>query len=155
MRSAPYVAPGGRGTCCLACMQQLPKKMKPLRQRRKDVVTGAPLLTASCFFHWQEGARGTHFSQSSQLPGRPGKSTCHTGGFTPKLRGIIPWLTKFHLGHRFLRVWACAAKSETAWVASAIAMALCRAISLTCTMLWLISSLVADCSSLAAAMAFT
>ena len=52
-------------------------------------------------------------------------------------------------------VWACAASSDTAWAASPMASAVCRDMSLTWTMDWLISSEAADCSSLAVAMALT
>ena len=56
---------------------------------------------------------------------------------------------------RSVSPWAWAARSDTALAASAMASALCLAISLTWTMDWLISSLAADCSSLAVAMALT
>ena len=56
---------------------------------------------------------------------------------------------------RFVSPCAWAARSDTALAASPMASALCLAMSLTWTMDWLISSLAADCSSLAVAMALT
>ena len=53
------------------------------------------------------------------------------------------------------RLCACAARSCTALDASSIVCAICPAISLTLSMDLLISSLAADCSSLAVAMALT
>ena len=62
---------------------------------------------------------------------------------------------RFMVSIRASSACACVARSATALAASAMASAVCRDMLLICTMVWLISSLAADCSSLAVAMAFT
>ncbi len=62
---------------------------------------------------------------------------------------------RFMVSIRASSASACVARSATALAASAMASAVCRDMLLICTMVWLISSLAADCSSLAVAMAFT